>query len=1542
MQVRNILLLTSKVLGKAIVGLLAVVLVLLLILHIPAVQREITPSITRYLSSKIQSRVEIESVEFSIIGNVSIRGLKVWDPESVDIFSSGTVEVNTSILSLIRGNLIFDDIRISGVSGKLIQHEQGLNIQFIIDAFKGPPSQTKSTSVTSTNLQFENVVLEDITFEFTSPNGTTVSTKLGNFVGQHIEVSINPNKISASNIRLENSITSVSYRAKSDTTATTPLSPAERSLFVTDFGSGFDFDIGNIELKDNDVFIHRDSIIRSPKFDPNHLELENITLSITDIKIDSGSLAAELHSLSAQMPGFTLSDAKADVQMNPDLISLSGLRVASQTNEISGDLLGGYQVSSGTKDAMIKVDAMVRLDPRALSYFLNDSIMSYFNEWGNSALTLKGDYSNGKGEVEVLTLNTGTSLIEGKGSFYNILDRDKISWKNMGLNVKVGNEFRNLINPYVKGITLPPNASVRLISSGDLKKIFIDGNILTPWGDVKTKGYATQLLDNAAIDVLVESRRLDVGKWMTQPWIGPVDLSASAKGNVANKINVEVNGSITTLEIIEETIRDITFEGRASSDSVIAVVSIADPNYRADISSEISFTQSLSIANKLRFRDFNAGRLLKYDTTLRITGALKSNIKIDSDILGGSLESDSVFFENSASSYLLDTVALHAMISPTASTISYRTNHENAELEANFDIRDGQDLIKNWSNDILSYDADRPSAGNRTAKLNLDLKGATLFRLIGLDVADFSTLNINGHLDEQTRTGQLVATTGHFKGYGLALDTLNATVTVLQKNINADVEIDSLYYNSIELGSLDFNVTTEGDSSSSQLLVTHDTVTMLGLNVVVLRSDSGYLAYTDKLTAFNRNYNVDKQNPIHVRDGDVSADNFTITREEMKMSIDGNINAFNFNFQHVDLTPLNELLFPDTTVINKGILTGSVSYARGEKLNLSAKVDSLRLYNSNALTISAKANTDEKRVPFEFLLTNTSNKVELKGDYFLDNENVDAAMTLDVNNLELFSFLVSDFIEKMNGSIKGEGTINGKLSKPDIKGQLRFVNVDLTTSNPRLDFNIKDDVVTIDSTSLYFKKFIIYDQKGNPFEVNGKLGTKNYESFAYNLRLNTNKYYLVDNPDSSRQTLRGALVIASDIKLSGNEKDTNVEANITIKDDTNLAVVSSSGNTELLKSEGITDFVDPSVWADTTLLKVGANLYDSLIASLPDFNLNSTIKIEPNAILTLIVDDQSGDYAQASGDATLDLGYDRTGNLHLSGTYTIKKGLYRLSFYDLVKKNFALVPGSSINWSGDPENGELDIKATYTVETNSIGLIGHEIGENEKSIYKRSLDYEVGIIIKGTIEKPIVSFALDLPQKEKANYPVLANKLDRLRQPEYASELNKQVFGLLVLGGFLPETTTSDINSNVVATTAIASSVNALLASQLNRFASQYVKGVNIDVGIQSYSDYSAPGGKTRTAMDFRVSKSMMNDRLSFEIGGDFDINQDQSGSKSGKNYRGDVAIIYDLTGGGDKQLKLFNNETYDIVYQEIRNTGISLIFIREFSRNKDVKNKAK
>ena len=377
-------------------------------------------------------------------------------------------------------------------------------------------------------------------------------------------------------------------------------------------------------------------------------------------------------------------------------------------------------------------------------------------------------------------------------------------------------------------------------------------------------------------------------------------------------------------------------------------------------------------------------------------------------------------------------------------------------------------------------------------------------------------------------------------------------------------------------------------------------------------------------------------------------------------------------------------------------------------------------------------------------------------------------------------------------------------------------------------------------------------------------------------------------------------------------------------------------NLELLSSQGIVEFVDPNTRDDSLGVTESQTFYDSLIATFPEFNLKAKVILEEGALFQVIVNSNSGDYIEASGAADLSLNVDRSGKTILEGSYAIKRGFYQLSFYDLVKKRFDIVPGSSVKWTGNPDTGELNFKAIHRINSSSVGLIGHEIAENERELYRKPLPYEVGIVITGNLQSPVITFDLDLPQKDKTDYPALSNKLDRLRQPEFESEMNKQVFGLLVLGGFIPEASTSEFDQSLVATTALSNSVNSILASQLNRFAGQLVKGVDVNVAMQSYSDYATGTGtaQTRTTMDFTLSKTMMNDRLSIEVGAGVDINSDQSGAPTGSdNFRGDITVIYDLTESGNKQLKLFNNETYDIIYHEIRNTGISLIFIKDFDK---------
>ena len=80
-----------------------------------------------------------------------------------------------------------------------------------------------------------------------------------------------------------------------------------------------------------------------------------------------------------------------------------------------------------------------------------------------------------------------------------------------------------------------------------------------------------------------------------------------------------------------------------------------------------------------------------------------------------------------------------------------------------------------------------------------------------------------------------------------------------------------------------------------------------------------------------------------------------------------------------------------------------------------------------------------------------------------------------------------------------------------------------------------------------------------------------------------------------------------------------------------------------------------------------------------------------------------------------------------------------------------------------------------------------------------------------------------------------------------------------------------------------------------------------------------------------------MDDRLAFEVGGEVDVGSSQGARAGSDGFRSDVTVIYDLTESGNTKLKAFNNETYDIIYHEIRNTGIALIFIREFDKGEGI-----
>ncbi|MCK5170914.1 MAG: translocation/assembly module TamB domain-containing protein, partial [Bacteroidales bacterium] len=278
---------------------------------------------------------------------------------------------------------------------------------------------------------------------------------------------------------------------------------------------------------------------------------------------------------------------------------------------------------------------------------------------------------------------------------------------------------------------------------------------------------------------------------------------------------------------------------------------------------------------------------------------------------------------------------------------------------------------------------------------------------------------------------------------------------------------------------------------------------------------------------------------------------------------------------------------------------------------------------------------------------------------------------------------------------------------------------------------------------------------------------------------------------------------------------------------------------------------------------------------------------------------------------------------------------YQLSYYGLIKKKFIYDAGSSINWSGNVMDGEINFSARYMVKTNSVGLVSGEISSSEKSMYNQQLPYEVVLKINDKISYPKISFGIDLPSRYKNDNQTIAAKLNMLNQPTMESELNKQVFALLVGGTFIPEN--PDINdgssSSNFATTAAINSVNSIMTQQLNSFAGQLIKNFDVNMGLNTFDDYSSGEANTMTQLDIRVSKRMFNNRLSAEYVSHIDIEgTNKTPQEQSSDGMSEFTVSYQITKSPNYGVKIFRENAYDLIDGEIQNTGIGFIFIKDFN----------
>jgi hypothetical protein len=303
----------------------------------------------------------------------------------------------------------------------------------------------------------------------------------------------------------------------------------------------------------------------------------------------------------------------------------------------------------------------------------------------------------------------------------------------------------------------------------------------------------------------------------------------------------------------------------------------------------------------------------------------------------------------------------------------------------------------------------------------------------------------------------------------------------------------------------------------------------------------------------------------------------------------------------------------------------------------------------------------------------------------------------------------------------------------------------------------------------------------------------------------------------------------------------------------------------------------------------------------------------------------------------------RTGKMNLVGQYEVTKGSVELNFYNLVKRQFQISPSSTVTWNGNPYNANLDLRAIYNIETSVSSLMASQTaGENAviKNRYKQQLPFQVYLDVGGELTSPDLSFKLDMPEDRQGTINgSVYGKITQINQQD--DELNKQVFSLLVLNKFYPESG-SDGSQGGAASLA-RDNLNQALTDQLNAFSDNLTgnTGINLNFDVNSYTDYQGSSAQERTDVDVTAQKKLLDDRLVVEAGSQVNV-QGQSRAGETQGVLGNVSVEYLLTEDGRWKLKGFRKSEYEnVIDGQVFVSGIALIFTREFNKFKVLWDKA-
>lgn len=1308
--------------------------------------------------------------------------------------------------------------------------------------------------------------------------------------------------------------------------------------------------------------------------DYNHLRFSNIELDAEDVRYSLNQMGMQLNQLKLEeQSGFRVNNFQSAITLDSTHARLADLDLQTGNSRISKDLALRYTSWDDLTDNLDAVQLDLDIDNSrigmqdALIFAPNLADNPSFRKIANSTIRLDGRAQGRLDNISIQQLQVaglqGTT-VNVTGNVRNAMDPERLS---MNLDINRLATTRTDILALAPPGTIPPeiripnNLSMTGRYSGTLTNFDLNAAISSSFGNL-----------NAVVDMdagpagaepfraTVRTSGFDLKQLFTEDYgVGRVAFEATAQGTGLSPetMRADVKARIKEANYNNYAYNNVDVDARIDRNLYQVAARARDENLNFDLKGDFNLrnTERGEYVFDLDLKGVDLKALNFYEEDLGIRGQLRGRFAgKDASDISGTLEGDQVRVRLQGVSYPIDSLQLTLNQKMPGTAIALNSSILNADMRFANDLAELPTALAKHFSAYFDLQPDPPYPAN----LNLgDFEATMLVRrpdIIASFVPGLEDLQVNGPVtasyNGETQEFAMDANVSQLTYTEYNIRDMALQVRGNREQMGYDLGVREIRSPSLLLNNVNLNGAARDNDLVTRLAIAGtDSVEQFVVGGVLNSLGPGYrFAFNPEQLVINGEaWSVPQDNYLQFDTNLLYAQNIRLERNGnyLLLNSTGPVSSnapLQVEFGNLEIGQIMASFQQQDSVMT-GVLNGTATVTDLMAGNPAFTADlTLTEFAYTGIPIgdiALKANTaGANRYNLNMALTGNGNEVLVSGTYEMQPET--SLLNLDANiaNLNLASFggFTQGMVKDLAGSANGRLRITGPLTQPAVRGSLDFneaqfnptmLNTRYTLQNERLEFNER---------GIGMRDFTLTDSLGNTLDINGQILTQNYTDYTFDLRARTDRFLAMNSTANDNDLFYGNVQMAMKAAITGSMLEPNIEVFVTVLDGSTFTTVIPADGVAAAERDGVVEYVTLNDSLNAILQRA---IEETTSAGFVGANIDAQITVTDATTVTIVIDPTTGDNLVVRGSASpLYIGITPSGQISMSGRYEITEGRYSMDFYDLVSRQLDIAKGSYINWTGDPMQANMQISAIYRLQAAPMELVVDQVDADQASLnrYRNQLPFEVFVNLNGELLKPEIGFDIQLEEQRRGALDgTVESRLAALRQDE--SELNKQVFSLLVLGRFLAQDPLASSGGGGLGSTA-RNSLSQVMTDQLNQLTNRYAGGLGLELGVSSYEDYSSGSAEGRTDLNVAMRQQFLDDRLTVRVGTDIGLEGQNEQQRNMGGFGGDVSVEYSLTKDGRLRVRGFQRNQYEgFLEGDVRATGLALIFVRDYDNFSDL-----